>query len=215
MATTKTTTTPKKTRQAGTRKSRPQTRRGTRQDAIAVLKQDHRDVEDLFDRFERAGAGAHKQKRRLVDQMIAALSRHASIEEQVLYPWAREHIEDEDDQVLEALEEHHVVKWLLWELEDLDPADERFDAKVTVMAENVRHHVKEEEQELFSDLRDVATRTELLELGEALRAARRTAPSRPHPRGPDTPPLNVLAAPVTSAVDRAREVGKEVVGRIG
>ena len=51
--------------------------------------------------------------------MIVELSRHASIEEQILYPWAREYIDESDDEVLEALEEHHVVKWLLWELEDL------------------------------------------------------------------------------------------------
>jgi hemerythrin-like domain-containing protein len=195
--------------------NRSNARRPAQQDAIALLKQDHREVDDLFDRFERAGDGAHKQKRKLVDQMIEALSRHASIEERVLYPWAREYIEDEDDTVLEALEEHHVVKWLLWELEDLDPRDERFDAKVTVMAENVRHHVKEEEEELFSDLRDVATRAELLDLAERLREAKQDAPTRPHPRDADAPPLNVLSAPVASALDHARDVGKDVVTRIG
>ena len=100
-----------------------------RPDAIAVLKQDHHDVEDLFKRFEDAGDGALKQKRRLVDQMIAALSQHASIEEQIIYPFARATIDKAEDEVLEALEEHHVVKWLLWELEDLNPSDERFDGK--------------------------------------------------------------------------------------
>ena len=185
-----------------------------RPDAIAVLKQDHRDVDDLFKRFERAGDGAAKQKRKLVDEMIAELSRHASIEEQILYPWAREYILGADDEVLEALEEHHVVKWLLWELEDLDPGDERFDAKVTVMMENVRHHVKEEESELFSDLRDVATRAELLELGEELLAAKKRAPTRPHPRGGDTPPGNIITAPIASALDHARDVGKDVVERL-
>jgi hemerythrin-like domain-containing protein len=195
--------------------NRSRARRPAQQDAIALLKQDHREVDDLFERFERAGDGAHRQKRKLVDQMIEALSRHASIEERVLYPWAREYIEDEDDAVLEALEEHHVVKWLLWELEDLDPRDERFDAKVAVMAENVRHHVKEEEEELFSDLRDVATRAELLELAERLREAKQDAPTRPHPRDADAPPLNLLSAPVASALDHARDVGKDVVTRIG
>ena len=146
--------------------------------------------------------------------MIVELSRHASIEEQLLYPWAREYIEDEDDKVLEALEEHHVAKWLLWELEDLNPTDERFDAKVTVLIENVRHHVKEEESELFSDLRDVGTRAELLELGDALRAAKKRAPTRPHPRAGDTPPGNVITAPIASALDHARDVGKDVVDRI-
>jgi hemerythrin superfamily protein len=204
--------TSRKTRGAsGSRRSA----RPARRDAIAVLKQDHRAVEDLFKKFERAGDGAVKQKRQLVDQMIVELSKHASIEEQVLYPWARENIEDEEERVLEAIEEHHVAKWLLWELEDLHPEDERFDAKVTVMMESVRHHVKEEESELFVDLRDVATRAELLELGESLLSAKRRAPSRPHPRGADTPPTNVVTAPIASAFDHARDVGRDVVERIG
>jgi hypothetical protein len=133
----------------------------------------------------------------------------------VLYPWCREYIEGADDDVLEALEEHHVVKWLLWELEDLNAKDERFDAKVTVMMENVRHHVKEEEDELFSDLRDVATPAELRELGEALEQARAAAPTRPHPRNPDTPPGNVVTAPIASALDHAFDVGRDVVERVG
>ena len=144
-----------------------------------------------------------KQKRALVDQMIVALSHHASIEEQMLYPFARATIDQSDDEVLEALEEHHVVKWLLWELEDLNPSDERFDAKVTVMMENVRHHVKEEESELFSDLRDVATRTELLDLGDALRAGQAARADPSAPTGYGHPPGNVVTAPIAS-VDRAR-----------
>jgi hemerythrin superfamily protein len=204
-------TSAKKSRSAS---SAHRSRRPARVDAIALLKQDHREINELFKRFEKAGDGAFKQKRKLVDQMIAELSRHASIEEQILYPWAREHIDQADDEVLEALEEHHVVKWLLWELEDLSPGDERFDAKVTVMIENVRHHVTEEENELFSDLRDVATRTELLDLADALSAAKKRAPTRPHPRGADTPPGNVMTAPIASALDHAREVGRDVVGRV-
>ena len=193
---------------------RPRSSRPKQTDAIALLKQDHREVKQLFDRFEKAGDNAHKEKRKLVDEMITELSRHASIEEQILYPWAREYIQDSDDDVLEAIEEHHVVKWLLWELEDLDPTDERFDAKVTVLTENVRHHIEEEESELFSDLRDVATRSELVELGEALAKAKRGAPTRPHPKGPDTPPGNVVTAPIVSALDHAREVGKDVAKRV-
>jgi hemerythrin superfamily protein len=199
-----------------TKNARPKTSRSpSTRDAIAVLKQDHRDVEAVFQRFEKAGDGALKQKRKLVDRMIVELSQHASVEEQLLYPWAREYIEGIDEQVLESLEEHHVVKWLLWELEDLSPEDERFDAKVTVLMENVRHHVDEEEDDLFPSLRDVATRGELLELGEALLAAKRRAPTRPHPRGADTPPGNAMTAPVVSALDHARDVGRDVVGRVG
>ena len=115
-------------------------------DALAILKADHQDVERLFVSFAKAGDRAYKTKRRLVDQMIEALSVHTFIEEQVLYPAARADIASAEDDVLEALEEHHIVKWELQELLDLDPTDERFTAKVTVLSENVRHHVREEER---------------------------------------------------------------------
>ncbi len=203
--------TPRRTKRADDRSSRSPSRR----DAIAVLKADHRDVEQLFRHFEQAGPSARATKRSLVDKMIKALSIHAAIEEQVLYPWPRDTIEDEESTVLESLEEQHVVKWLLSELEDLDPADERFDAKVAVLTESVRHHVDEEESELFADLRTVATRTELLDLGDALVAAKHRAPTRPHPHGADTPPANVIGGTVNAALDHAREVGKDVVGVLG
>lgn len=210
---------PTQTRKPRKKTSRPRAagrgRAKPRSDAIALLKADHKTMEKLFKRFEKAGDGAKKQKRTIVDEIIVELSQHAVIEEQVLYPWAREYIEGGEGDVLEAIEEHHVVKWLLWELEDLSPDDERFDAKVTVMIESVRHHVKEEESELFPDLRDVATRAELLELGDALRAAKRRAPTRPHPRGPDEPPANLVAAPIVAALDHARATGKGAVRRMG
>src|SRR5437016_6282138 len=118
-------------------------------DAITLLKQDHKRVEELFRRFEKAGDRAHKTKRKLVDRMIEDLSVHASIEETVFYPATREARRETEDQVLESLEEHHLVKVVLAELQRMDPQDERFDAKVTVMIENVRHHVQEEEKDLF------------------------------------------------------------------
>ena len=123
------------------------TARARRQDAIAILKQDHRDAEKLFRQFEKASGTAHKQ--RLVESITTALAQHTAIEEHVVYPWAREFIENEDDTVLEAVEEHRVAKWLLAELANTAPEDERYDARVTVLIEVVRHHVKEEESEFF------------------------------------------------------------------
>ena len=141
-------------------------------DAIAVLKQDHRDVQQLFRRFEKAGDDAHGVKRQLVDTMIEELSRHAEIEELVFYPAVRNEVDDAEADVLEALEEHHVVKLVLRELEDLEPTDERFDAKVTVMMESVRHHVQEEEQTLFPEVPARMRRPRLRELGDELRDAK-------------------------------------------
>jgi hemerythrin-like domain-containing protein len=161
-------------------------------DAIAELKQDHRDVQQLFRRFEKAGDDAHGVKRELVDTMIEELSRHAEIEELVFYPAVRDEVDEADSDVLEALEEHHVVKLVLSELEDLEPTDERFDAKVTVMMESVRHHVKEEEQTLFPEVRRAMRRPRLRELGDELRDAKGRVATRPHPVASGEPTADTL-----------------------
>src|SRR5687767_14561924 len=100
-------------------------------DAITLLKQDHRTVEKLFKQFEKAGDGALKSKRKIVDQIIVELAKHAAIEEQIFYPAVRNEVKGVEDLTLEALEEHHVVKWTLSELEGMPADHERFDAKVT------------------------------------------------------------------------------------
>ena len=178
--------------------------------AVMLLKDEHRQVEQLFKRFEQLGARAHKTKRSVVDKVIEALSVHAAIEEVVFYPAIRERLPDATGDVLEALEEHHLVKLTLSELERLDADDERFTAKMTVLMENVRHHVREEEQQLFPQVRSEFTRAELGDLGEALRSAKRTAPKRPHPHSPDTPPGNVVASALVAPIDAARSAVRSV-----
>jgi hemerythrin superfamily protein len=174
-------------------------------DGITLLRQDHKTVEGLFKRFEKAGENAHKAKREVVDRIIAELAVHAAIEEQVFYPAVREAVPDAEDEVLEGLEEHHIVKWTLAELEGLPADHERFDAKVTVLIESVRHHVEEEEGELFPQVRKALGRKRLGELGEAMEKAKKAAPTRPHPRAPDTPPGNVVAGAAAGVVDKARK----------
>jgi hemerythrin superfamily protein len=178
-------------------------------DAITLLRDDHRSVAQLFKQFEKAGDNAHVEKRRIVDQIVEALSMHAAIEEEVFYPVARAAVPDVEDIVLESLEEHHIVKWTLSELDGLDPTEERFDAKVTVLIESVRHHVKEEETEFFPKVRKAMSRTALNDLGEALASAKKTAPTHPHPRSADTPPANAVANVIAGVVDR---VGDNVSG---
>ncbi len=148
-------------------------------DAIVLLKDDHKTVEKLFKQFEKAGDEAYETKAKLVDQVIAELSVHAFIEEQYFYPAARASVPETEDHVLESLEEHHIVKWVLAELQDMDAHDERFDAKVTVLIENVRHHVEEEEQEWFPEVRKALGRNRLVQLGEQMAAARSKAPADP------------------------------------
>jgi hemerythrin superfamily protein len=148
----------------------------------------------------------------VVDQIIAELSTHAAIEEQHFYPAVRAAAPDIEDDVLEGLEEHHVVKWTLSELENLAPTEERFDAKVTVLIESVRHHVEEEEGEMFPKVREAIGRKELRELGETLEKAKGIAPKRPHPKAPDTPEKgNLLAGPAAAGMDAARATARKGV----
>jgi len=180
-------------------------------DAITLLKDQHHDVEKLFKQYEEAGERAHARKRDLVDKIIEALSKHAAIEEQLFYPVTRETVPAVEDEVLESLEEHHIVKWTLSELETLDATDERFDAKVTVLIEHVRHHVKEEETEYFPKVRDELGRNALGDLGDAMEQALTTAQTHPHPRAAQTPPRNLIEGAVIGVTDRVVDTVNGVV----
>ena len=179
-------------------------------DAITLLKKDHKTVEDLFRRFEQAGDRAYVEKRRIVDRIIEELSTHAAVEEQLFYPATRATVPETEDIALESIEEHHIVKWELHELQDMDPHDERFDAKVAVLIENVRHHVEEEENDYFPKVREELGRNDLNDLGEAMESARKVAPTRPHPRSPQAPPANAVVGLVAGAADFVGDTVKGV-----
>jgi hemerythrin superfamily protein len=141
------------------------------QDAVALIKADHREVEKLFNEFEDAGDRAYKSKQQLVEQIIKELEVHATIEEEIYYPAVEAKAKkDGKELVAEAVEEHHVVKVLLGELATMSAEDDAFDAKVTVLIENVRHHVEEEEEELLPQSEEILGDEELARLGEAMAA---------------------------------------------
>ena len=183
-------------------------------DAITLLRSDHDTVEKLFKRFETLGERARKTKHDVVGRMIEVLSVHAAIEEQVFYPAVRRVVPELEDQVLEGLEEHHVVKWTLSELDGLDPNAERFDAKVALLIENVRRHIEEEEGRVFPRVREAIGRKALQDMGSALEVAKNAAPVRPHPRSPDTPPLNAITGTLAGVADRVRGVSQEALRKV-
>src|SRR3954447_10762551 len=150
---------------------------------IADLTTDHRNVDALFKRFESADATDVAELGHLRDLILEHLALHTAIEEQTLYPALRAAAPDDEDDVLEALEEHHAVKALLAELERMAPGAERFRAKMQVVIENVRHHVEEEEGDdgLFDLARLHLTQPRLEELTERADAIRASGPTRPHP----------------------------------
>jgi hemerythrin superfamily protein len=117
-------------------------------DAIALLKADHREVEGWFDEYE--DATSKSEKAALAGKICTALTVHAQIEEEIFYPAAREATED-NDLLDEATVEHASAKELIAQIMDMKPGDDLFDAKVTVLGEQIKHHVKEEEGELFPE----------------------------------------------------------------
>jgi hemerythrin superfamily protein len=132
-------------------------------DAIEMLEEQHRDVEDLFEELEIAGAA---DKQDLFDELADQLAVHALIEEMHFYPEVR--ARRTEDILLESLEEHLIIKRLLSELLRLDPRNEVFDAKLAVLKEQVEHHVTEEEDVLFPKVRKVLDRKELVALAEVM-----------------------------------------------
>ena len=138
-------------------------------DALALLKQDHRDVEEMFDDFEEAKSG--DKKAALAQKICQALTVHAQLEEELFYPALRDAASDAADALDEAEVEHTSCKQLIADIESMSSDDELFDAKVTVLGEYVRHHVKEEEGEIFKKAK--ASDIDLKELGAQM-AARKT-----------------------------------------
>ena len=114
------------------------------QDAIALLKEDHRKVEDLFEQFEKARGDGRKQK--LATQICLELSVHAMIEEEIFYPACEGKVEE--DLLKESYVEHDGAKLRIAEIIAGEPSDEFYDAKVTVLQEQIEHHVEEEEKRL-------------------------------------------------------------------
>lgn len=179
-------------------------------DAVELLVRQHDEVEQLFKDFEELSSRPSQKKDDLVRDIITMLVRHAEIEEQIFYPAAAEQVPGVKGAVEEDLEEHHVVELMLWELDHLKSDHERFDAKVKVLIENVRHHIEEEEGELLPQVREALDEETRRRLGGAMERAWKVAPERPHPLSPDTPPGNVLAGIPAAVMDRAVNLGRTV-----
>jgi len=148
-------------------------------DAIVLLKEDHQEIREQFRRFSGAGPNAHVAKGKIVDKIIELLTVHTYIENEVMYPEVRTLLPDLEGDVLESYEEHHVADLLVAELAAMSPDAERFDAKVTVLIENVSHHMDEEEQNWFPKVREGLSRKDLQEIGARMIELKKTAPRSP------------------------------------
>jgi hemerythrin superfamily protein len=137
------------------------------QDAIALLTADHREVAEMFEQFEQLGDRATTSKEKLKDKICKALIAHTTIEEEIFYPAVRAaKVEEGEDMVDEAIVEHAAAKDLIKQLQEMQPDDELYDAKVKVLSEQIEHHVKEEEKEMFPKAKKAGL--DLLALGQEM-----------------------------------------------
>lgn len=137
-------------------------------DAIQLLTQQHREVKEMFDRFENMTDRAKVSKKKLADEICNALIMHTTIEEEIYYPATRAASEETEDMVDEAVVEHGSAKDLIAQIMEMDPGDDLYDAKVKVLGELVEHHVQEEEEEMFPKTREL--KLDLKALGQEMKA---------------------------------------------
>ena len=145
-------------------------------DAITLLKTDHKKVSALLKKVEALGETAHASRGKLFAQIDAELEAHAEVEEKIFYPALKAKTKRNDeanDEVLEAYEEHANVKAMLGKLKTLSPTHETYNAKLQVLSELVKHHVKEEETEMFKQARKLLKKPELDDLGKKMEAAKK------------------------------------------
>jgi hemerythrin superfamily protein len=150
-------------------------KKSSSQDAISLLKADHRQVEEWFSEFESARSASKKQQ--LATSICDALTVHTTIEEEIFYPAFLQATEDKDIHH-EAVVEHDGAKQLIAQIQDMSPDDDYFDAKVTVLSEMIKHHVKEEEKQggMFAEAKK--SEMDLDALGEELLARKRELQSQ-------------------------------------
>src|SRR3954470_1463297 len=177
-------------------------------DVIEVLEHDHREVEEMFKELEGLrGASTEEDKERrktLTEQVTIELVRHSVAEEVLVYPEVERKVSSEE--VKHAREEHAEAEETLQRLEKLDADDPAFDDELATLMKEIRHHISDEEGEMFAHMRQVLDADELRRLGASVEAFKKVAPTRPHPNVPNTPLPRLAAGPAASLFDRMRDL---------
>lgn len=172
-------------------------------DALEMLNNDHRMVEQLFRDYETAKND--QQRRGVVDILIRELSKHAALEELMVYPLAKHALPDGEQEIDHHLDEHMSVKKTLVALDEAGASRDETEKLVAALHKEIDEHVRDEEGQLWPKLRDAVDEEALVQLGEVLDQAKQVAPTRPHPDAPTEPPGLALAAPVAALYDRVRD----------
>jgi hemerythrin superfamily protein len=172
------------------------------QDVVDILTTDHHDVLELVGQIPGADPA---QRRDMADTVIAELMRHSVAEEMFVYPAMREHLPNGDSEVQDDIDEHQQLVEVMKELEGIDAADPRFLTTLSRLEQVLRHHVSDEEDDQFPQLRTHLTREQLVEMGTKVAAAKKAAPTRPHPSAPHSALFHKTLGPGVGLVDRLRD----------
>jgi hemerythrin superfamily protein len=172
------------------------------QDLIDAIVTDHREVQAVFAEIERTTDP--RQRRELVEHVIAELVRHSVAEEQYLYPTARKVLPDGDEIADHEIAEHVEAEEAMKALENTDADDPKFNQLVRQLIDDVTHHLEEEESDLLPKLRAACDTEDLLELGRKFEQSKKMAPTRPHPSAPHKPPANKILGRGMGLIDRMR-----------
>ncbi|MET7465283.1 hemerythrin domain-containing protein [Nonomuraea sp. NPDC005501] len=178
---------------------------GEQRDVITVLVTDHREVEQMFAELETMIGAIGERPQTLAEQVVIELVRHSVAEEAYLYPAVREHVPGGDELADKEIAEHAEAEKTMKRLERLEPGDDDFWPVLEELMREIRHHIQDEEGDLFPRLRAACPPEALTELGAKVERAKKLAPTRPHPSAPDKPPADKLLAPGAGLIDRLRD----------
>ena len=177
-------------------------------DVIEVLEHDHREVEQMFSELESLrGAStddANTRRKALTEQVTVELVRHSVAEEVLVYPKVEDKVSAEEAE--HARKEHAEAEETLQRLEKLAPDDPAFDDRLATLMVEIRHHIEDEEGEMFVHMRQVIDADDLRKLGARVEAFKKVAPTRPHPNVPNEPLPRMAAGPAASLFDRMRDL---------
>jgi hemerythrin superfamily protein len=177
-------------------------------DVIEILEHDHREVEEMFKELEslRGATTDEAQSRRktLTEQVTIELVRHSVAEEVLVYPQVESKIGPEE--VEHARKEHKEAEQTLQRLEKLDADDPAFDDELSELMEEIRHHIEDEEGQMFAQMRQAIDADDLRSLGARVETFKKVAPTRPHPNVPNDALSRTVAGPAASLLDRMRDL---------
>ena len=179
----------------------------TQRDVVDVLTADHREFDRIFTELEglhgRSDADSLRRKRELVDEVTIGLVKHSVAEETRVYPRVEKQVDK--DEAEHAKEEHAEAEETMKRLERMDSGDPEFDGAVAELIREIRHHVEHEESRMFTELRALLSREELVAMAEQVEAIKKIAPTRAHPMTPNEAGVRLAVGPVASLLDHLRD----------